>query len=128
MRFGVAGYPVSHSLSPTMHKAGFRYAAIDEFESSGGPVSLLEFHRSLRSNDVRAQLFPGTIERGLYRVANTIGTIDLVLIATPPDTWQTPVVLPQLSRIMHAQSQVFYHNGETWDRYRPTTHEVRRAA
>jgi hypothetical protein len=105
-----------------------RYVAIDQFEMAGGPVSLKQFHQTLRSKGFRPQLFPETIERGLIRVAHTLGAVDLVLIAAPPEIWQTPQVLPLLSRVTHPSSLVLYRDEEqTWKKY-PTSATQRRAA
>lgn len=95
-----------------------RYVAIDQFELAGGPVSLKQFHQTLRSRGFRPQLYPETLERGLVRVANTIGTVDLVLIATPIAAWQTPQILPLLSRVTHARSLVLCRGKEeTWKEF-----------
>ena len=94
-----------------------RYAAIDQFEMSGGPVTLKEFHQSLRAANVRPQIFPDSIERGLVRVSSTIGAIDLVLIAAEPETWQTPAVLALLPRILHPESLVLCQTDEMWGKY-----------
>ncbi len=110
------------------HNPQVRYAAIDQFEMSDSPVTLKEFHRSLRAAQTRAQLFPDSISRGLVRIASTIGTIDLVLIAAEADQWQTPAILPLIDRITHQDSVVFYLAGESWQRYQLPKAQVRRAA
>jgi hypothetical protein len=110
---------------------GIRYAAIDQFELAGGPLTLKGFHQALRTADLRrAQFFPETIERGLLRVATTIGPVDLVLIAAPPDRWQTPAVQALISRVTHGNTVVFFEEGDTWNRYEPATQltQTRRAA
>lgn len=95
-----------------------RYLAIDQFEMTGGPVTLKQFHQTLRSKGFRPQLFPETMERGLIRVAHTIGAVDLVLVAAPPETWQTLQVLPLLSRVIHQGSLVLYRDDEAaWQKY-----------
>ena len=110
---------------------GIRYAAIDQFELAGGPLTLKGFHQALRTAELRrAQIFPETIERGLLRVATTIGPVDLVLIAAPPDRWQTPAVRALIARVTHANTVVFFEEGDTWNRYEPPTPlaQSRRAA
>ncbi len=95
-----------------------RYMAIDQFEMADGPVTLKQFHQTLRSREFRPQLFPETMERGLIRVAHTIGTVDLVLIAAPPKSWQTPEIQPLLSRVTHQESLVLYQDEEgTWTKF-----------
>jgi hypothetical protein len=106
-----------------------RYAAIDQFELAGSPLTLKQFHRVLRGQQVRsARLFPEAIGEGLVRVASTIGAVDLVLIAVPAERWQTPTILPRLMRVTHAESQVLYLEGETWNRWEPVPTCHRRAA
>lgn len=105
-----------------------RYVAIDQFEMAGGPVTLKQFHQTLRSKGFRPQLYPDTIERGLIRVAHTIGTVDLVLIAAEREAWQTPNLLPLLSRVTHHGSLILYRGDEqTWNEYQTPAPE-RRAA
>lgn len=105
-----------------------RYIAIDQFEMSGGPVTLKQFHQTLRSSGFRPQVFPETMERGLIRVAHTIGTVDLVLIACPPETWQTPQIQALLSRVTHQETLVLYREEEeTWKKFATQTAQ-RRAA
>lgn len=106
-----------------------QYVAIDQFEMAGGTVTLKQFHQSLRANGIRPQLFPETVQRGLIRVAHTIGTVDLVLIGTPVETWQTAEVLALLSRVLHDQTLVLYQGDEeTWVKYAVTTPPSRVAA
>lgn len=106
------------------------YAAIDQFEMAGGPLTLKGFHQALRTAEVRsAKIFPDTIEHGLLRVATTLGPVDLVLIATPPERWQTPVVLALIARVTHRDTVVFYEDGDGWRQFEPPTRiETRRAA
>lgn len=92
-----------------------RYLAIDQFEMAGGAVTLKQFHQALRAKEFSPQLIPETVERGLIRVSHTIGTVDLVLIAAPQETWQSPQFLPLLSRVTHQGTMVLYRDEqETW--------------
>ena len=105
-----------------------RYLAIDQFEMAGGPVTLKQFHQTLRAKEFRPQLIPETMERGLARVSHTIGTVDLVLIAAPLETWQTPQFLQLLSRVTHQGTMVLYRDEqETWKEL-STPAPMRRAA
>ena len=105
-----------------------RYVAIDPFEMGSGGVTLRQFHQTLRAKNIRPQLFPGTIDRGLLRVAHTIGSVDLVLIAAPVQSWQSPQVLPLLSRVSHAKTVILYLDGETWKPYQFAPASLQRAA
>ena len=99
-----------------------RYAAIDQFELAGGEVSLKQFHQTLRAGGLSPQLFPEPIERGLTRFAHTVGTVDLILVAAPSATWQTPHILMLLSRVCHEKTAILQLEGESWTRFelRPT--------
>lgn len=106
-----------------------RYVAIDQFEMVGGKTTLKAFHQKLRTNDIRPQVFPEPIDRGLVRVANTVGCVDLVIIAAEPAVWQTPETLSLLARVLHDQTTVLYRDEDSWDRYeRTTAGSYRRAA
>ncbi len=106
-----------------------RYVAIDQFEMVGGETSLKAFHQALRNEGIRPQVFPESINRGLIRVANTIGTVDLVVVAAKPMEWQTPETLSLLTRVLHEQTVVLYQDEEAWERYAAiATNTIRRAA
>ncbi len=112
------------------HQEQVRYLAIDQFEMAGGEVTLKQFHQTLRAKNIRPQLFPEPIDRGLLRVARTVGCVDLVLIAAPLEDWQGPQISQLLTRVSHAQTTLLYLEGETWKRFEPvaTTTNLRRAA
>ncbi|MEM8666924.1 MAG: hypothetical protein AAGG48_05380 [Planctomycetota bacterium] len=105
-----------------------RYIAIDEFELGDGEIGLRDFFRSLRENEIQPKLFPNDIEGGLRRVANTIGAVDLVLIAAAKDQWQTPTTLALLSRISHTKTVILFDDGESWTRYADADSQPRRRA
>jgi hypothetical protein len=97
-----------------------RYAAIDQFEM-GNPSeigvrthTLMQFHQTMRSGGIRPQVFPETIDRGLIRVAHTIGSIDLIVISAGAGSWQTPAIKALLSRITHNASLIVFQQDETW--------------
>ena len=116
-------------LAALRNRAPVRYVAIDQFEMAGGETTLKAFHRKMRTNDIRPQVFPEPIDRGLVRVANTVGAVDLVIIAAEPANWQTPETLSLLARVLHDQTTVLYCDEESWDRYETkVTSSYRRAA
>jgi hypothetical protein len=98
-----------------------RYVAIDQFEMSGGEVTLKDFHKTMRSEGIRPHVFPEPINRGLLRVANTIGPVDLVIIATGTDQWQTPETLSLLARVTHGETVVLFQDEESWERFEPAS-------
>lgn len=105
-----------------------RYAAIDEFELGGSPLRLRDFYCLLREHDIRPQLFPEKVDNGLRSVANNLGALDLVLIATTADRWQNPVTLHLLSRITHPGTLILHSENDAWVRFQPETGTLRRAA
>lgn len=94
----------------TKNNKNVRYLAIDQFEMAAGAVTLKQFHQTLRAKEFQPQVIPETMERGLIRVSHTIGTVDLVLIAAPLETWQTPQFLPLLSRVTHQGTMVLFRD------------------
>jgi hypothetical protein len=98
-----------------------RYVAIDQFEMSGGEVTLKAFHKTMRSEGIRPHVFPEPINRGLLRVANTIGPVDLVIIAAGADQWQTPETLSLLARVTHGETVVLFQDEESWERFEPAS-------
>lgn len=105
-----------------------RYAAIDEFELGGSTFGLRDFYCLLREHDIRPQLFPEKVDNGLRNVANNLGAMDLVLIATTADRWQNPVTLHLLSRITHPDTLILHYENDAWVRFQPETGTLRRAA
>ena len=105
-----------------------RYAAIDEFELGGSTFGLRDFYCLLREHDIRPQLFPEKVDNGLRSVANNLGAMDLVLIATTADRWQNPVTLHLLSRITHSGTLILHYQNDAWVRFQPETGALKRAA
>jgi hypothetical protein len=105
----VARADVSNDAAPAV-----RYIVIDQFEMAGGTTTLKQFHKSLREADVRATVYPETIERGLTRVAHTIGAVDLILISVPTDLWQTVAIESLIKRIAHGSTVVVHRDGSDW--------------
>ncbi len=105
-----------------------RYSAIDEFELGGNSFALRDFYRLLREHDIRPQLFPETVDNGLRSVANNLGAMDSVLIASASDRWQNPVTLHLLSRITHPRTLILHHENDAWVRFQPESGSLKRAA
>ena len=125
---GTRALAVLQALSKSS-KQSIRYIAIDEFELGGGQIGLRDFFCLLREHDVRPKLFPETLDGGIRNVANTLGTVDVVLIATPIENWQNPVTLQLLSRISHRNTVIFFDDGDDWNRYHlDESNSMRRAA
>jgi hypothetical protein len=112
---GSRAIAVLETLAKTQEN--IRYAAIDQFEMAGGELTLKQFHQTMRAENIRPQVFPEAIERGLIRVARTIGAVDLVVIGAPLDEWHKPSILPLLGRVSHANTVIFYLDAETWSRH-----------
>ena len=114
----------------TLGKKGvpIRYFGIDQFELGGGEVSLMDFHRTLRSAGIQAQLFPEDLDRGLVRFLHTIGTVDLVLIAEPVERLQEEQIRQLLSRISHGETTILYRQDESWVQFSTSPATMRRAA
>lgn len=130
LEIGVGDGSRAIAIMQTLRKKStvdIRYVAIDQFELAGGDLALKDFFRLLREHEIRPQLFPETLESGLRRVANTVGTIDLVLISQPLDQWQNPVTEHLLSRISHPDTCVFFDDGDGWSRYNSAPTKLRRA-
>lgn len=105
-----------------------RYYAIDEFEMSGG-VKLKQFHKTLRNHNIRLQLFPGSVDRGLMKIAHTIGSVDLILVADGSIIDENPAYTEKLSRIAHQETNVLVARNETWNFMEVSTrHRSRKAA
>ncbi len=90
-----------------------RYYAVDEFEMAGG-VNLKQFHQTLRNHNIHPQLFPGPVDRGLMKIAHTIGSVDLILMANTSVIDNNPAVAGMLSRISHEGTSVLVARNETW--------------
>ena len=90
-----------------------RYYAVDEFEMAGG-VNLKQFHQRLRNHNLHPQLFPGPVDRGLTKIAHTIGSVDLILVANASAIDNNPAVTGMLARISHEGTGVLVSRNDTW--------------
>ena len=90
-----------------------RYYAVDEFEMAGG-VNLKQFHQTLRNHSIHPQLFPGPVDRGLMKIAHTIGSVDLILVADANVIDSNPAVTEMLARISHEGTGVLVARNDTW--------------
>jgi hypothetical protein len=105
-----------------------RYFGVDEFEMAGG-VNLKQFHQTLRNHGIHPQLFPGSVDRGLMKIAHTFGSVDLILVANPAVIDSNPAVTGLLARISHEETNVFVFRNETWTPLQVSdAHAQRRAA
>ena len=88
-----------------------RYTGIDLFESRDADASLglplIEAHRILKATGASVQLVPGDPFSALARVANSLGSIDLVVISADQDEPSLQRAWFYLPRILHARSVVF---------------------
>ena len=91
-----------------------RYYAVDEFEMTGG-VNLKQFHQKLRNHNIHPQLFPGPVDRGLMKIAHTIGSVDLILVADASVIDNNPAIAGILARISHEGTRVLVARNETWN-------------
>lgn len=130
LEIGVGDGSRALAVLETLSKAGQQasYIGIDEFEMAG-TVTLKQVHQTMRAQGIRPQLFPGTAERGVMRVAHTIGTVDLILIAEGPRDAQSQAAFGLMNRICHENTVVLMQQDETWSRVStPQRSETRRAA
>jgi hypothetical protein len=91
-----------------------RYVGIDQFELSGGSVTLRDFHRTTRAAGIRPQIYPESTERGLIRFLHTVGRADLVLLSSPDELLQDVRIRHLLTRISHPKTTVLYRRGDAW--------------
>jgi hypothetical protein len=105
-----------------------RYIAIDQFEMGGGNLKLMDFHRMMRTAEVRPQVFPEPVASGLLRVAHTFGACDLILVDESIDEQQLGGLGGQLARIAHESTQVLLCKGGKWHVYPLARADLRRTA
>lgn len=98
-----------------------RYIAVDQFEMAGGETTLMQFHQSMRSADVRVQVYPETLGGGLTRVAHTIGPVDLVLFSRPQSEWDSPEVRGLLTKVCKPSTVVLVCEGDVWQALGPAS-------
>ncbi len=105
---------VMQSLQAVSGDKVLRYAAIDQFEMVGGPITLKDFHHRMRGIEVRPQVFPEPVAQGLARFSRTVGFADLVIASLPDPQWDTPEVQSLVARITRVGSTILHHNGDRW--------------
>ena len=104
-----------------------RYFGIDEFEMADG-VNLKQFHQTLRNRNIRPQLFPGSVERGLIKIAHTFGFVDLILVADGGVVDSDPAILGLLNRVSHDGTVILVARNETWTVQQLSNTQARRRA
>lgn len=113
---GERAIAVAQSLLEINPDETVRYAAIDGFEMAGGCISLKDFNRTLREQNVHPTLVPMDICSGLARVSSTLGIMDLVLIAEPSEQIDLPAVKLMLRRLTSDKSVVYMLQDEQWEK------------
>ena len=91
-----------------------RYFGVDEFEMAGG-VNLKQFHQTLRNHGIHPQLLPGSVDRGLMKIAHTFGSVDLILVANTVEIDSNPAITGLLARISHEETVVLVARNDTWN-------------
>ena len=87
------------------------YTGIDLFEgrseADGPGLSLKAAHCRLTATGARIRLVPGTPVEAFSRVANSLGTVDILLLSPRPDLQPLDNAWLFIPRLLHGQSQVF---------------------
>jgi hypothetical protein len=130
LEIGVGDGARAIKICDTLREAApsVRYIAIDQFEMGGGNLKLMDFHRLMRTAEVRPQVFPETVAAGLVRVSHTVGACDLILIDESVDDQQIAGLANPLARIAHESTQVLVCKGGKWRVHPLARADLRRAA
>jgi hypothetical protein len=76
-----------------------KYVAIGMFEMGGEKLSVRQFHQKIRNAGGQPIVIPMTLEDGLRRLSQTIGTVDLVLLNGADEVSSSPSVTKLLARV-----------------------------
>ncbi|MGB7344699.1 MAG: hypothetical protein WBD20_10820 [Pirellulaceae bacterium] len=93
-----------------------RYVAIDMFEMADGPITLKDFHKQLRGQNVQPTLVPMDVRGGLNRVSSTIGVVDLVLIAEPNQAIDLAEIKSVLRKVASEGTSVYQLTDDQWEK------------
>ncbi|HJT32114.1 MAG TPA: hypothetical protein VJ783_08725 [Pirellulales bacterium] len=112
------------------------YAGIDLFElrppAESDGLSLKEIHSLLKTTPARVRLIPGDPFTALARMANEIGSCDLIVIASDQPTESLERAWFYVPRLLHAATSVFIErpgSEQTPARFELLAHdEIRRRA
>ncbi|QDT13754.1 hypothetical protein [Planctomycetes bacterium K23_9] len=95
-----------------------RYVAIDMFEMADGPITLKDFHKQIRAQNVQPTLVPMSVSAGLNRVSSTVGVVDLILIADPVAGPAESVALLDISKalkkVASENTSIYQLTDEQW--------------
>ena len=130
LEIGVGDGSRALAVLETLSKSGreISYIGVDEFELAGA-ISLKQFHQTLRMQGIRPQLLPGTPERGIMRVAHTLGTVDLIMVAEGSREVNQEAATSLMHRICHQETVVLMEKNDVWSRVAtPESIKLRRAA
>ena len=91
--------------------AEIRFTGVDRFEDRpadcGPRLSLREAHRLLKPSGARIQLAPGDAHAGLARLANSLGKVDLLLLAAGTTAEELAGAWFYIPRLLHDRTLVF---------------------
>ncbi len=113
---GARAEALMQSLQSISSDKAYRYAAIDQFEMVGGPVTLKDFHHRMRGIEIRPQVFPEPIPQGLAKFSRTVGFADLVISSIPEDQWSSLEVQSLIARVTKKSSVVLRQAGGRWQK------------
>lgn len=107
-----------------------KYIAIGMFDLDGKGLTVREFHRKTRVVGGQPMVIPMPLAEGLKRLAETVGTVDLVLLSGDEERLVDPMVAKLLNRISSNGALVLH--GDTAGRWKasalPAPSQSRRAA
>ncbi len=113
---GLRSDAVMQSLLAVSGGRTLRYAAIDQFEMVGGPITLKDFHLRMRAIDVRPQVFPEPVAQGLSRFSRTVGFADVVIASITDEALNSEEIKSLIARITRPTSVLLHLSGGRWKR------------
>ncbi len=113
---GLRSDALMQSLLAVSADKTLRYAAIDQFEMVGGPITLKDFHLRMRAIDVRPQVFPEPVAQGLSRFSRTIGFADVVVASITEEALDSDEIKSLIARIMRPTSVLLHLSDGRWKR------------
>ena len=103
-----------------------KYVAIGLFEMGGEKLTVRQFHQKIRNAGGQPSVIPMSLEEGLRRLSQTIGTVDLILLNGNDESVSSPAVVKLLSRVTASGTLVL--SSDANGRWQATGNRERKAA
>ena len=116
------------ALGSTSENGNRVHVVIDQFELTGGPIALKDFHALMRGLPLRPFIIPEPFDRGLTTVAHRLGSMEAVVVDPMIDSDLFKTLTPGLKKIVRSDAIILRQVGGRWTQVQLEEPACRQAA